>query len=187
MSRLSLFEISRAKQDALEELLEAEETLLAVQSTRNAPADDLQVAKNDYEAALLDLETIADARGKKLENYAKFIQNLAHLKNGLEYQIKTYQRRKNAVVRTLDWLKQNLSDYLTMTDKKSINAGEFKIAKQKSAPSVVIEIPVEELPADFQRVTIEPNKNELRRAIQSGATIDGVKVVRKEHVRIRTR
>ena len=71
MSKLSLFEISRAEQDALEELLEAEETLLAVQSTRNAPADDLQVAKDDYEAALLDLETIADARGKKLEKLRK--------------------------------------------------------------------------------------------------------------------
>ena len=183
----SLHKLQNSHRNALDELLEAEETLLAVTQAKDSTAIDREDAEIAWQEALNELTEVSERIGNKLENYAKFIENMNLLKQGLEYKIKQLQRRKNAVTRTLDWLKQNLADYLTMTDRKSVTAGEFKISKQKSAPSVVIEIPIEELPAEFHRVTIEADKNALRTAIQRGRRINGVAVVRREHIRLRHR
>ena len=70
--------------------------------------------------------------------------------------------------------------------EKSTTAGTFKIARQKnSQPSVILNIEADALPTEYQRITIEANKEALKDALNSGEAIDGVALVTGEHVRIR--
>ena len=184
---LTLWKLDREQRNRLEDLLEAEETLNAVQYAKNSTAYDIEEAREAVAEAQEALAEISELIGNKLGNYAKYIQNLETLKKGVEAKVREFTRRKNAIQRTMDWLKGTLNLYLETHNMRSIEADDFKIAKQKGAPSVQIEIPLDALPEDFQRITIEADKIALRDALKRGETIDGVTLVRNEFLRIKTR
>lgn len=189
---LTLWKLDREQRDRLEDLLEAEETLSAVEYAKESTAHDIEEAREAVEEAKDALAEVSDLVGTKLGNYAKYIQNLDNLRKGVEFKIKEFTRRKNAIARTIDWLKGTLTIYLSTHNRQHIEVDEFKIAKQKGAPAVVVEIPVEELPAEFQRITIEADKNAIREYLQAKPKPGegkihpkGVRLVQREHIRIR--
>ena len=189
MAKRSLFELENALEDALDDALLAEEEYAVVAAAHKygrATDTALRDAAIDREIAYDTLAEVGEQLGGKLENYAKFIQNLTHDEKGLSQQIRAFTARRNAIGRTLDSLKANLLEHLDRNETPRVTVGNLTIAKQRSAPSVEISIPASELPAQFQRVTVEPRKNELRDAIvREGAEIEGVKVVQKMHIRVR--
>ena len=183
---LTLWKLDHQQRDRLEDLVEAEETLSAIQSAKESTAEQLHDAELAVAEAKDALAEVSELVGNKLGNYAKYIQNLDTLKNGVELKIKEFTRRKNAITRTAEWLKENLSAYLRVHGMHSVSAGAFKIAKQKnSQPSVILNISAEALPTEFQRITIEADKTALKLALKNGTEIDGVSLETGEHLRIR--
>lgn len=183
---LTLWKLDQQLRDRLEDLLEAEETLSAVEYNKESTAEQREDAREAVAEAQEALAEVSELVGNKLGNYAKYIQNLDNLKKGVELKIKEFTRRKNAITRTAEWLKDNLSAYLSVHGMRSVYAGEFKIAKQKnSQPSVILNIDAEALPTEFQRLTIEANKEALKEALNNGTEIDGVALITGEHIRIR--
>ena len=185
-NKSTLHELDYEELDRFDDLLEAEETLWVLKKAKDPEPVAIKDAQLLVEECRDTLASAADLMGNKLENYAKYIQNLTNLKKGIEFQITAFQKRKSGITSTLDWLKDTLLAFLNNRGIKSIPAGALRIAKQKSAPTVLIEIPVEALPRAFQRITIEAEKNDLRDAIAAGDKIDGVSIIQKEHIRIRT-
>ena len=185
-TKSTLNELDYTEQDRLDALIEAEEHLYALKRKKDTDPLDLLDAQIEVETARTELTEAAELLGDKLLGYAKYIENLTHSKKGVEWQITQFTRRKGGIISTLNYLKDTLMDYLNKHQLSSMPVGEgLKIAKQKSAPSVLIEIPVEELPTEFQNITIEAKKNDLREALAQGEEIDGVRVIRREHIRVR--
>ena len=82
-------------------------------------------------------------------------------------------------------MKDTLLADLQQHGERRTTAGNFKIARQKnSQPSVILNIEAEALPTEFQRLTIEANKEALKEALNNGTEIDGVALVTGEHIRI---
>ena len=96
-------------------------------------------------------------------------------------EIKKLQAKKKSLDRQKDWLK----DYLkhNIPKEKKIKDARVSIFWRKS--SVVIVADAEELPIEFQRITIEAKKTELKEAIKNGHKIDGVWIEENNNLQIK--
>ena len=187
-SKSNLFELDRAERDAIDDVLEARANLELLLKSREAMPADIEEAQAEVDAVEETLTELSSSVTQKLENYGKFIKNLEVLKKGKEEQIRQFTAQKNSIARTIEWLKERLLNYLNQHGLEKVEANTFRIAKRFNAPSVVIEIPLEDLPKDFQRITVEADKTALRTAIQNNEDYpEGVFLVRKERVDIRVK
>ena len=192
MNLYTLTELEEQVQDAASELLIAEDALQKAIANKDKDAEgEAYLAIEDAQA---ELNELLEAEGQKLEGYVKMIKHLELLKKGTEAEIKDFNRRKGSLTNTIDWLKHTLLQYLDRHGLASEDAGKYKIAKQLNAPSVVVDVPAEELPEEFQRKTVTPDKVALRKFMQAKAKagegkmwIKGVRLVRKESLRIKVK
>ena len=93
--------------------------------------------------------------------------------------------RENAAAR----LKARLLESLQQIGRDKVETPRFKIAVQRSAPSVEVLVEADALPMEYQRVIPESrvaDKKALLEALKSGAEIDGARLTEgTAYVRIR--
>lgn len=121
------------------------------------------------------LDELLGLEAEKLERYGWYIKHL----RGAAVDAKTWASEFSAKAKTAqsraDWLMERLADYMVARGLEKVRGGPWDFAFQRnSVASVELTILPEELPPRFQRVTIEANKDALRQAIESGASIPGV-------------
>ena len=140
------------------------------------------------EALLAKLDTLYESRSIKHEGYVHVIKNSLNTAKGCKAEADFFAKRATALNNLAKRLKDTLKGDLIEHDEKSVTAGKFRIARQKnSQPTVNVLIDAENLPTDYQNVTIEADKAALKQAITNGADIDGVDMEYGEHVRIRAK
>ena len=143
---------------------------------------------DEVDALHAELDKLYDARTTKHEGYVHVIKNALNTAKGCKAEADFFDKRATALNNLAKRLKDTLKDDLIAHDEKSVTAGKFRIARQKnSQPTVNVFIDAEDLPADYQNVTIEADKTALKQAIKNGAEIDGVEIETGEHVRIRAK
>ena len=144
--------------------------------------------KDEVKALMAELDEFYDARESKHEGYVKVIKNsLAGAENHQSVSDE-FGKRATALKNLAKRLKETLLDDMEQHGEEAVPAGIFKIARQQnSVPTVNVLIPDEDLPAEYQNVTVEADKTALRRAIKNGTEIDGVDMEYGEHVRIRAK
>lgn len=142
--------------------------------------------KEQVNALMEELDTLYDARESKHEAYVHVIKNsLAGAENHQSVSDE-FGARARALTNLAKRLKQRLLEDMEQHGEEVVNAGIFKIARQRnSQPSVVLHTAADELPEEFQRVTIEADKDALREALNAGETLNGVTLHLGEHIRIR--
>ena len=80
-------------------------------------------------------------------------------------------------------LKERLQDRMNQQGVKEFDTGIFRLwIKEDPYPTVIVDIPAEELPREFH--TIKPDKVKLREALSNGEKIEGVTLELGEHIRI---
>ena len=129
------------------------------------------------------LEMMHAFRSEKHEAYIHVIKNAENAVTGHRAQADEHRQRASALENLSARLKRNLVLDLKLHKEDSTTAGEFKLARRKMH-SVIIHGEVEDLPEQFQRVKIEPEKMELKRALKRGEEVDGVELTETEHLRI---
>lgn len=143
---------------------------------------------DEVDALYAELDELYDARDKKHEGYVHVIKNSLNVAKGCKAEADFFAKRATALNNLAKRLKDTLLADLVAYGEKSSVAGKFKIARQKnSQPTVNVSIPAEDLPTEYQNVTIEPDKTALKDAIDAGADVDGVEIVVGEHIRIRAK
>lgn len=85
-----------------------------------------------------------------------------------------------------DRLKGRVLEYMQRNGKKKIDTPTFVFRVQKNGQAPLdIMVPPEQLPKEFQRVTVEADKVALRTALAAGKSIPGVVLMDAgEHLRI---
>lgn len=164
---MNLYQINQALQDRLIKLGER------LENGEN-PSDDEVLA-------LLDLKSNLS---EKLVNYAKFIKNTQSDIDGLDGEIKRLNAKKKALSNLTDRLKYNMLMAMVDNDIRKIDDPIMPIRRQKSSPSLRLEIDAEYLPQEFQKVEIKANTTAITKAIKDGLVIDGASLVQNEHIRI---
>jgi len=161
----TLYELSTAFQDLLNTLTDPE--IQFDDEARENLVNALNGIKMDIHA--------------KAENMTKIIRDLEGQADMVDVEIKRLQARKQALSNKAEFLR----DIIKGTIDK-INSSLFSIALSKpKAGAVIINIPVEELPQEYQKVTIIADKTALKNDLKDGVVIDGVEIEMNRTLSIR--
>lgn len=140
-------------------------------------------------AAALDawFAEIEGDREHKLDGYCALIENwqlrAAARKGAAERLLRHVQADENRVKR----LKERLKFFMEMTGQKKVETERYKIAVCNNGGKAPVEITgdVHAMPPQFQRVTIAPNTDVIREALEAGGKWDFARLLpRGTHLRI---
>lgn len=140
--------------------------------------------EDEVQALIAELDELYDAKEAKRQGYVYVIKNSLAAAVNNKGVAEDFDARAKAHTNLAKRLKERLLFDMQQNDEQAVPAGEFKIARQRnSQPSVILDIEPEDLPRDYQKVTVEADKDALKRAINRGETIVGVDLETGEHVR----
>ena len=162
--KMTLYEINTALEEVVDDLLDCDEA--------------------ESEALLAELDALLEARDAKHEAYSHMIRNSEAHAKALKAEAKAFADRAKAQENLAARLKKALLADLQDSGEISVKAGRWKIRRQVSPPQVVVDIDPRDLPAEFMKVGVLPDRTALKHALQSGETIEGTRLERGEHVRI---
>ena len=144
--------------------------------------------KDEVQALLEELDGLHEARESKHEGYVHVIKNSLITGEACKTEAKAFDVRGSALLNLAKRLKERLLFDLQQHGEETVPAGIFKIARQSnSQPSLILDIEAEDLPSDYQKLTIEVDTDALKQALKAGEKIDGAKLEKGEHVRIRVK
>lgn len=132
------------------------------------------------------MESIEAAIEDKADAYAAILNEFSGTIAACQNEIRRLTEKKKALETRSAMLKENLTACMVMMDRRKIQTGFNTFTIQANPPSVAIQCPIEELPAEYIKYKDpEPDKTKLKAALKLGAVIPGVELVQTEGVRIR--
>lgn len=134
-----------------------------------------------------ELDALYEAREKKHEGYIHVIKNAEIAAGACRQEAENFAKRARALNNLAIRLKETLRADLEQHDETAATAGAFQIRRQNRQPRVIVSVDASELPPQYQRVTVEPDKSALKEALDAGATVEGAELHTTEHVRIRVK
>jgi len=137
---------------------------------------------DNLEGILRDLDGVAEERTTKIGNCVAICLEAEAEAEKIEAMAKAMVARAKAYKGVSERLREYVDCNLLPGEKiKTAFATVYRMKSQ----SVELTCEPEELPAEYQRVTVEANKTELKAAIKAGGHIDCVSLVGKESLVIR--
>lgn len=126
------------------------------------------------------LEALQMERESKLENVALWIKNLNAEADALKAEKNAlYARQKSAENKA-----ERLKEYLA----NALNGDKLKTTRVAVSfrKSTAVEVdPLAELPEQFTKIRVEPDKTELKKALASGELVEGAKLVERVNLVIK--
>lgn len=171
MKHLTLFQLTDTITNIVDDIVDAE----------------LAGDTDEVDALFSELDTHYDARSEKHEGYIHVIKNAENAAEACKTEAETFAKRATALKNLSGRLKETLRADLEKHGETHTTAGRFKIARQNGQARVVILVDPSDLPSEFQRVTVEPDKSALKDALKTGDVVEGVELEPTEHVRIRVK
>ena len=143
------------------------------------PDTDPQILKDTMEAIEGEIE-------EKADGYAMVMKELEAQELALKMETDRLTNRRLAISNNITCLKRGLEAAMRLTGKMKFKTTLFSYNIQRNPASVVVDVPWEQLPEDFLKYK-DPDidKTKLKKALQDGAEIDGVRLVQTESLRIR--
>ena len=117
------------------------------------------------------LAEYGDLEADKLDGYAMFIRSLEHEAEGYKNVAAEFAAKRSARENAIKRLKDRLKQYMELRGTTQIKGKMYTAALNKNGgkPPVIVEVAPEQLPADFVKVTVEPNNEAIRAALVAGA------------------
>ena len=171
MKHLTLFQLTDTISNIVDDIVDA----------------DIAGDEEERHALLEELATLYGARSEKHEGYVHVIKNAENTAKSCKAEAHAFLARAQALLNLSRRLKDTLLSDLHQHGEQRTDAGKFQIARQNGQKRIVVGIPPEELPTDYQRVTIEADKTALKTALSNGEKVDGVALEDTEHLRIRVK
>ena len=121
------------------------------------------------------LEALSMEFDDKLDAVLAYRQGLIHEASAFDVEIDRLTQRKKALSSRAETLKDYAVNMMFAVNKQS-HKGLFSVSIGKPSKVVVIE-DASLLPAQYSITRIEPNKTEIKKAIQTGETIPGAAII----------
>ncbi len=116
----------------------------------------------------------------KFKNIGGLIKNLTAYADAFKEEKKRLTRHQQIAENKVERLKSYLKFIMQKNGDKVVEAGTFKFSFRSSS-SILVDDPTK-LPAEFQKITVEAKKIELKEALEGGAVIEGVSVAHGENL-----
>ena len=167
MKNLSLYQLSSTYLEALDDLTD--------------PEMDLPI-----EAVTDTLEGLSGEMEEKAINVAKFMRNIEATANAIKEAETAMAKRRKALENRASWMKDYLKGSMEHTGITKIECPYFKLSIQKN-PAAVNIINEDTIPDKFKEQVIswKVDKTAIKKAIQSGKTIPGAKLLNGTRLAIR--
>ena len=129
-----------------------------------------------------ELEGLEIAKNEKIENIGLFIKNLTTDVADLKAEEKALAERRKTKENKIDFLKSILSGALC---GEKFETAKIALSFRKSEQVQISDI--DNLPKEFltQKVTISPNKTEIKKAIKDGQNVAGAEIVTVQNLQIK--
>ena len=138
--------------------------------------------KNDEDLAEDLFEDLIDVINSHDSKYEAAAYTIIESRNLTE----EYRAKARAYDNLIKRLKERLQDRMNEYGLKELHAGIFTLRIIKNGhPTVIVNIPPEELPEQFHNIT--PNKVKLRLALSEGEKVEGVTLEIGEHIAIHSK
>lgn len=137
-----------------------------------------------------DLEARLDAlrcdHATKIEGCCRAIKNFEAEETALKAESDRLRKRAATADAAKDRLKAYVKGNMEALSIDKMEAGLFKVRLQANSTSPLdITVPLDTLPEELLRVTVEPNNEAIRAALAKGQVIEGVQLGRRgRHLRI---
>lgn len=135
----------------------------------------------DNEDIINALEEIKEEFSQKADSVVRLIRTAEVEADAIEPELKRLNRRRQVRLNLAKRLRKFLLD--NMTEQK-IKTDLFTLSVARTQ-AVDLQIQPENLPLAYQKITVEPNKTELKKALKAGQIIDGVSLVDSPYLAIR--
>jgi hypothetical protein len=119
-------------------------------------------------------------RDKKIENICLWIKNLKAEAEALKVEKEAFAKRQKSAENKMESLKRYISNYL---DGTAFESAKVKVSFKKSESLEVYDI--QNIPDEYLKIKAEVDKVELKKAIKSGMTFEGVELVTNNNIQIR--
>jgi len=128
------------------------------------------------------LEVVEVERDEKILGLAAWTKNLDSEAEAIKAEVKRLTDRARALTarseRVQEWVGLLLGPGRKLAD------GRCALSWRRSS-QVVITCNPQDLPAEFQKVTVEAKKADLKTALKSGKTVDNVQIIEKNNLQIK--
>lgn len=128
------------------------------------------------------LNSLEMARDQKISNVACWLKDLKAENEAIKAEKQNLTKRETSNSNLMERLKGWIDFAL---DGQKFKDGRVSISYRSSESVEVDENVVDNLPEEFVKVEKSPKKKELKEAIESGQTFDGVQIVSKKSVIVR--
>lgn len=122
------------------------------------------------------LEGIEGEYDDKIEAYCKVVKNLESDMKAFADEIKRLQAKKKCIENNIERIKKTIFDSLKLMEKTTAGGKILKASIQKNggkAP-LVFDVKEDDVPIEFQKVSVEPNNEAIRDALDSGIELSFV-------------
>lgn len=121
----------------------------------------------------------------KIEDYCHVISQFNADVVMFDNEIARLAAKKDAANKGIERMKSALSDYLQATNTEKTKAGTFTLSFRKSEAVVITDEAA--LPTKYLRTktTITPDKTAIKKAINSGETVEGAVLQEKKNLQIK--
>lgn len=139
----------------------------------------------DLECINDTLDAINDAIEVKAENLAWIIEHLKAEKAYFEELERKARSAKQSREKQANRLKSYIDYAMSINGTKKLKAGAFSLFYVKSTPVEIID--QKQIPDEYMRVKLEPNKTAITEAIKKGISVPGATLVEKMNLNIRVK
>ena len=143
-----------------------------------------QAIENDGEISDIiaeRLEGLQQDRDVKIGNICRYIKSLNGEAEMVKAEANKLTDRAKVTENKAEFLKKYLSGFIPEGQKFSDE--NSKISWRKSKSIIISEHA--EIPEEYQKVTVEPDKTALKKAVESGEKITGVALLEKQNIQIK--
>ena len=116
----------------------------------------------DADLILEEMEKLNDELDRKADGYARIIRNMEANINAYRTEERRMADRRKTAENIVSRMKADLQNAMTVTGKKTIDTGLFRLAVTKNGGALPVIIDDEEwIPAEMWNVTRVPNKQKI--------------------------
>ena len=132
------------------------------------------------EDALRELDALQMERDRKIENVGLWIKDLRAEAEALKAEKQAFEKRQRVTENKIEALKKYLM--------YALNGNKFKTTRlsvsYRKTESVEID-DAKALPPDYAKITYEPRRDLIKKAIKTGGTITGARIVEGKSIIIK--
>jgi len=149
----------------------------------------IEAYSEDHEGIITDemavlLEKVSEDRNSKIENCIKYFKNEKAKADILEIEIQALERRMKSHRSHSDWMKKTLAQIVGPGNKPEYGCGKISWRSSKSVDIT----DSNDVPIEFSRIipeSKEPDKIEIKKALESGKTFSWAKLIESQNIQIK--